>query len=125
MKKPLIKLLTGFFLINLFPYAALALDLGNVIAYPVPFDPNRHILTIKDNAPSPAQVSKLKIDIFDINGDSVFSREIVLSGPVLTQWSGRNNSGRKVRPGLYIIRVTAENASGDYGRKIIKILVDY
>jgi hypothetical protein len=125
MKKPLKKLLTGFFLINLFPCTAFALDIGNVIAYPVPFSPDRHILTIKDNAPSPAQITKLKIEIFDINGDCVFSRDTLPSGVILMQWSGRNNSGRKVRPGLYIIKVTAENASGDYGKKIIKILVNH
>ncbi len=96
------------------------LDVGNIIAYPVPFNPNIHNnLSFKD---IPLTALKIKIEIFDINGDSVFSREYSSSSNVL--WNGRNSNGKIVKPGLYIIKITLETATGDYGKKIIRVLVN-
>jgi hypothetical protein len=97
-----------------------ALDMSGVKAYPVPFNPNGRELWIDipfgDNN---------KIQIYDINGDHVFERSGGSGTPAM-RWSGRNSSGRKVKPGLYIIKVTAEDSTtGDYGKKLIRILVDY
>ncbi|MDI9425328.1 MAG: T9SS type A sorting domain-containing protein, partial [Spirochaetota bacterium] len=63
-----------------------------------------------------------RIQIFDINGDLVFDRSYAATTIL---WGGRNNSGRVVKPGLYIIRITSDDGSGGYGKKLIRILVDY
>jgi hypothetical protein len=98
--------------------AAFALDMNGVIAFPVPYNPARGPMTIR----VPVGDS-IKIQIYDINGDPVYDKS-GSNGDNL--WSGRNNSGRKIKPGLYIIKVTAEDStSGDYGKKLIRILVDY
>ncbi|HSV98216.1 MAG TPA: FlgD immunoglobulin-like domain containing protein [Spirochaetota bacterium] len=102
--------------------AAFALDMSGVMAYPVPFNPDKKTLTIGGLPPG---ASDIRIKIFDINGDSVFERSYSPAATTI-EWSGRNNSGRKVKPGLYIIKVTAEDsATGNYGKKLIRILVDY
>ncbi len=97
---------------------ALALDMSGVRAYPVPYNPARGTLTI-DQLPTAIQN---RIQIFDINGDLVFDRSYAATTIL---WGGRNNSGRVVKPGLYIIRITSDDGSGGYGKKLIRILVDY
>lgn len=97
-----------------------ALSLSGVVAYPVPYNPNTQLMKI--DSPSPIPVSKVTIEIFDINGDGVFKRDFT-SFPA--NWNGRNNSGRKVKPGMYIVKVTAEATDGGFARKILRILVDY
>ena len=68
--------------------------------------------------------SDIEIKIFDINGGLVFKKEFSTVASVI--WNGRNEFGNLVSPGLYIIRVTVENqTTGDYGKKLIRILVRY
>jgi hypothetical protein len=107
-----------FMMVILLSKAMYAYDMKNVYAYPVPFNPVKHN-TIKINNPSG---DSLKMTVYDVNGDIVTEKSG--SGTVF-HWNGRNNSGRLVKPGLYIIKVEIENSSGDYGKKIIRILVDY
>ncbi len=105
--------------------AALPLNMDGVVAYPVPFNPNTQTLKI-ENKGSVITVNSVKVEIYDINGDRVLTRNYSGLGLNDIIWNGRNGSGRKVKPGLYIIKITAEDsASGDFGRKIIRILVDY
>ncbi len=119
----LITLLLLFFITSR-PYA---LEIGDIVAYPVPFNPKKgpvKYLTI-GNAPNkaPIDTDRLKIEIFDVNGDLVWARHFTSS---TAMWNGRNDSGSLVKPGMYIIKVTAEKSStGDFGRKIIRILINY
>lgn len=101
-----------------------AYDMKNVIAYPVPFNPKKHTAVTIENQIAPlTSAYNINVEIFDINGDSV--RTLSGVGPQLV-WNGRDSSGRYVKPGLYMIKVTVENSStGDYGKKVIRILVDY
>ncbi len=102
---------------------AFALDMSAVKAYPVPFNPDKST-GLKLLLPAAPDISGIiKISIFDINGDLVFDRGYPSLAPFV--WNGRNQSGRKVKPGLYIIKVSAEDSNGDYGKKLIRILVDY
>lgn len=102
---------------------AYALDLKNVVAYPVPFNPNKGTLIIGDPANTTYLNShKIKLAIFDINGDLVIEKAV--SG-VAVVWNGRNGAGRFVKPGLYIIKVEVDDDDGDYGKKVIRILVNY
>jgi flagellar hook assembly protein FlgD len=104
-----------------------ALSTKNLIAYPVPFNPkkgNVKYITI-GNSPSasPLSVDKIVIEVFDINGDPVIKK---VFSSTEARWNGRNDNGRLVKPGLYIIKVTAENSmTGDFGKKLIRVLIKY
>jgi len=100
-----------------------AIEIKHVIAYPVPFNPKKGVLTIGFDPLYPDAASyRVGIKIFDINGDLVTDKNV--SGfPV--RWNGRNTNGKYVKPGMYIIRVSAETESGDYGKRLIRILVNY
>ncbi|HPJ36826.1 MAG TPA: FlgD immunoglobulin-like domain containing protein [Spirochaetota bacterium] len=75
-----------------------------------------------DPAVTADAVNRVKIEIFDINGDLVLDREYS-SLPVI--WNGRNGSGRMVGAGMYIIKVTVEKTdTGEHGVRIIRILVN-
>lgn len=104
------------------PANVYSFDMKTIIAFPVPFNPKIHdYLTIGTKTGSAGTMDKVKIEIYDINGDSVFKRDY---SSLNVNWNGRNNNGKIVRPGLYIIKVTLENsATGAYGKKIIRILV--
>jgi hypothetical protein len=104
-----------------------AIDMDKIAAFPVPFNPKKHN---RIAVGYPAGVTgnanyNIKIEIFDINGDFVAKRTGV-QFPVY--WNGRNDSGRYVKPGMYIIKVVAESDSAGYnehGKKNIRILVNY
>jgi hypothetical protein len=98
-----------------------ALDMDGVIAYPVPYNPEKLPLTIEDRKGT--LVASVKVEVFDINGDTVYRKGHSTFGKIY--WGGRNSSGRMVKPGLYIIKITAESETGDYGTKILRILVNY
>ena len=120
MKK---KLLTSFiigFIVSLAP-ASYPYNMITVIAYPIPYNPHFGVLKIEDK--SGITFNKIKIHIYDINGDDVYSGTFP-GYPVI--WNGRNERGTTVSPGMYIIKVEAENIlTGLYGKKLIRILVQY
>ena len=101
---------------------AMDLNMSGVIAYPVPFNPDKKALTIKGTGISTYTTD---INICDINGDIVLSRTLSnLSSDY--NWSGYNSRGKKVKPGMYIIRIRMEDTTnGAHGEKIIRILVNY
>ncbi len=100
-----------------------AYDMHDIAAYPVPFNPKRDTLKIGDpDSWSNGNTYSLKADIYDINGDLV--RRVSGNSPRII-WNGRDGNGRYVKPGLYIIKIVTEYTDGDYGKKIIRILVDY
>ncbi len=117
-----IKCMIAFFLVFICT-EIFALDMDNIVAYPVPFNPKKHSrLTIGYPSGSPGATDySVKVEIFDINGDLVTKRS---GSQFPVYWNGRNNSGRYVKPGMYIIRVEAVN-DNDYGRKNIRILINY
>lgn len=98
-----------------------AVEMDKIAAYPVPFNPKKH-QRITIGEPSVVLAGyNIKIEIFDINGDLVTKRT---GSQFPVYWNGRNDSGRYVKPGMYIIKVVAEN-DNEYGRKTIRILVNY
>lgn len=106
---------------------ALAVEMRDIIAYPVPFNPRKgtvkYITVGNDPSKTPIAIDNIKIEIFDINGDFVASRHF--NSPTAI-WNGRNDNGAMVKPGMYIIKVTVENSTtGDFGRKTIRILINY
>lgn len=113
-----------FFLIFsfiLFSTAVYAYDASLIKAYPVPFNPKVSGV-MRIDVPAGYRVSFI---VFDFNGDMVTKRTFT-SAASSVSWNGRNNRGSVVKPGLYIIKVVVENdADGDYGKKMIRILVKY
>ncbi|TAL31342.1 MAG: hypothetical protein EPN93_17925 [Spirochaetes bacterium] len=109
-----------------------ALNLGKVVAYPVPFNPNAGsgLLKLLDKSGSVTGPFSVTLEIFDINGDKVLGKNY--SGVNLASalnpvvWNGRNGAGKKVKPGFYIIKLTVEDpASNAFSSTTIRILIDY
>ena len=100
-----------------------ALDTSNVYAYPVPFNPKYGVKLLKVNTAGGSGY-RTNLYVYDINGDLVFSRSYGTGDAV--QWNGRNSRGGLVKPGLYVVKVILEDdATGDYGKKLLRILVKY
>lgn len=97
-----------------------AVDIKNVAAYPVPFDPRKGVMRIAD--PGDLSGSDIfKVGVFDINGDLVVN----ISGSGLCIWNGRRINGEYVKPGLYILKVEINDNAGGYWKKLIRVLVKY
>jgi len=119
------KILLIFSLVFLLTGAASAANMSVVKAYPVPFNPGQDgaiQIYIPDGDYS------VIFTVYDINGDQVTTRSFpsttYLAGSPTVAWNGRSSHGRIVKPGLYLIKVVVQNdATGDYGKKIIRILV--
>lgn len=94
-----------------------------IAAYPVPYNPGRGVMKISDLSGALTGIQSVEVIIFDINGDRVFSRNF--AGFTNVVWNGRNDSGVKVSPGMYIVKVTVEDANGYVGKRLIRILVNY
>ncbi|HOK91843.1 MAG TPA: T9SS type A sorting domain-containing protein [Spirochaetota bacterium] len=107
-------------ILSVFLYAG---ELDNICAYPVPFNPKKHSrLTIGYPSGFAGGTNyNVKVEIFDINGDLVIKKN---SSSFPLYWNGRNSTGRHVKPGLYILKVVAEN-DNTYWKKNIRILVNY
>lgn len=107
-------------------------DLPGVHAYPVPFNPKKSsakAITIDFSSASLSVPCQIKMSVYDINGDSVCSRSFSFSKPDelngLVKWNGRNDSGKLVGQGLYIIRLEVEESSGAYSEKNIRVVIVY
>ena len=109
----------------LLPVSVPALEMRSIIAYPVPFNPDRQTMKIGyEQGATPEALDSVSVQVFDINGDMVLSRSYTSLNPPVV-WNGRNSAGIMVSPGMYIIKITAENsATGEHGKKIIRILVN-
>jgi len=121
------KILLLFSLVLLLAGAGGALDMPRVKAYPVPFNPTQDsALKILVPADIGGDVT-ITFSVYDINGDLVTTRSFAAASYAIDSeviWNGRNSRGSIVKPGLYIIKVIMQNeTTGDYGKKIIRILV--
>lgn len=104
-----------FIIFHVIAHNSYAIDLNQVYAYPIPFIPQTHtILTIKIS-----DAENAKCTIYDINGDIVK----ILSGTTDLRWNGRNDLGKIVSPGMYILKLELEKNNGEYKKKIIRILI--
>jgi len=119
---------TFFLMIVISTHGLFALNTGGIIAYPVPFNPGNGVFTVGELPVNTTSVDGVAVDrisftVFDINGDRVFNRNY---NQMPVKWSGRNDSGKIVAPGFYIIKIVVEeNATAKYGSRIIRILVKY
>lgn len=133
MKKIIIfitAVLAGFFAVTVL-YSESNINLSGVRAYPVPFFPDRGVLTIDNKDGSAVDGCgagcSARLEVYDINGDRVASRSYSgidfndINGAIV--WNGRNNKGNRVSPGFYILKLTVRGDNDSYGKKIIKIVV--
>jgi hypothetical protein len=101
--------------------AAYSYNMIALVAYPVPYNPRFGVLKIEDRSGVP--FNKIRIHIYDVNGHDVYSG-MFPGYPAI--WNGRAQTGRMVSPGMYIIKVEAENVlTGLYGKKMLRIIVEY
>ena len=101
-------------------FAASGAYADKLIAFPVPFNPEKQALKL--HYESGASVTGLiSIEILDINGDHVYSRQY--STLSLFSWKGYNDSGMRVKAGMYILKARIEFADGSQKNECIRILV--
>ncbi|MGL4370839.1 MAG: FlgD immunoglobulin-like domain containing protein [Spirochaetota bacterium] len=93
-----------------------------LVAYPVPLNPSTQSLKLTYQPSLAGAAYTYSVEIADINGDRVFIREY--SDLHSFVWKGYNDSGTRVKPGLYIVKVRRENtATGDQKTDTARILV--
>jgi hypothetical protein len=87
-------------------------DLKGVIVYPNPFHPRSakdHVLKFI------GLTDRVKIEIFTLRGDVVWSRHITYTGGGAI-WDGRNLEGKEVASGLYVYQITNSHGEKSTGR---------
>ena len=125
MKKIVLPL---FFLIILLSQQLFAVDIKNVVAYPVPFDPHKNKLKIGFPVASGIifDNEKIKAVVYDINGDTVTNISSTAgTDETACIWNGRKSNGEYVKPGLYLIKVEISATDGGYWKKVLRVLVKY
>jgi len=125
MKKTSVPL---FFLIILLPVLLYAVEIKNVVAYPVPFDPHKSKLTIgypQSGGDFLPVENRAEVTVFDVNGDIVTVINGVPSGKIACIWNGRRGNGEYAKPGLYLIKVEISASDGGYWKKVLRVLVKY
>jgi len=103
------------------------IDMSGVYAYPVPYNPKKSSAKVMQFRGLPVS-GTVKMEVFDINGDRVLSR--TFSPASSAQWSARNEKGKLVSPGMYIIKLSldvpnATPSDDNFGKKIIRVLIAY
>jgi hypothetical protein len=105
---------------------------GDIIAYPVPFNPGKSVLTIGYRDMPAAQIiyDKVVMEFYDSNGEDVFSWTgpyDSLNPPTVKNifiWNGRNSGGEAAAAGEYTIKITIDNTqTGYHDSVIIPILI--
>ncbi len=111
--------------------AARAYNSGGIIVWPVPFYPGNGIVQITDlqalaletmGYPGGAMFNKVKVKVYTVEGEEVNSG-MFPGYPAI--WNGRDRSGNRVEPGMYIIKVESEDVrSGLHGSRTVKVLAN-
>ncbi|HMB70771.1 MAG TPA: FlgD immunoglobulin-like domain containing protein, partial [bacterium] len=82
-------------------------------AYPSPF---RSTTAVEFSQPAPGPVS---MDVYDARGARVTTLVdgVLAAGEHRAPWSGRDDAGRRVAPGVYFVRLR-----GDHGESATKVV---
>lgn len=94
-------------------------EIGDVIAYPNPFNPVTDILTIK---PADAAVfdGTVRYIVYNYHQQEIYSGSAVQSAIV---WGGYTQSGNKIAPGIYFIKLILTGSDNTTGTKMIKVII--
>ncbi len=87
-------------------------DLNGVIVYPNPFHPRSAMDQVLKFI---GLTDHVRIEIFTLRGDLVWSRNIAYTGGGAT-WDGRNLEGKEVASGLYVYQITNSHGEKTTGR---------
>ncbi|MDH5719469.1 MAG: T9SS type A sorting domain-containing protein [Spirochaetia bacterium] len=117
LKKLFRFLLIAVFILTTFEAYSAKIDMGEVIAYPNPFNPDTQNLTIKKISGSFISV---EFTVYDFNQKKVY--EGTASNSDIT-WNGYTKTGRRARPGLYFIKIIETTGDNSIAQKIIKVLI--
>jgi hypothetical protein len=111
--------------------AARAYNTGGVIVWPAPFYPGSGIVQITDlqalalqamGYPGGSVFNKVKVKVYSIEGEEINSG-MFPGYPAI--WNGRDRSGNRVDPGMYIVKVESEDVrSGLHGTRTVKVLAN-
>jgi hypothetical protein len=98
-----------------------SLALGNVVAFPNPFNPNASDLTLAFDSARAATVS---VEIFDWNGDKVASinNTVVPAGRSVIKWGGQSADSKPLANGVYLARIDANDGTRTV-TQVLKIAV--
>ncbi|TPW17722.1 MAG: hypothetical protein FD129_267, partial [bacterium] len=97
------------------------LALGNVIAFPNPFNPNTTDLTLAfDNV----KAANISVEVFDWNGDKVSSigKTLLPAGRNVIKWAGQSEEGTPLANGVYLARIDANDGTRTV-TQVLKIAV--
>ena len=120
-----------FFLFLFFASVSLVtsreIDIGNVIAYPNPYNPSTSSTPIQikragsgGNPPSDL-AGEVTVTIYDASLKEVDRRQFGTGAD--TTWFGVDKLGQRVPPGLYYIHVIESRSDGSTGSKFVKMII--
>ena len=103
-------------LVSVYPKS---MDPGDIIAYPNPFKPYQDTLTIKPKA-SATFAGSVKYIIYNYNQIEVYRGSTSNSA---IQWSGFDQNGRAIPPGIYFVKIIQTNSLNETGSAYIKLII--
>lgn len=97
------------------------LALGNVVAFPNPFNPGATDLTLAFDNVKAANVS---VEVFDWNGDRVsnIAQTHLPAGRNVIKWAGQSDDGKPLANGVYLARIEANDGTRTV-TQVLKIAV--
>lgn len=90
-------------------------DSQTLKAYPNPYNPTAGVLTIEKTDGSDFSTSQNDLIIYDFSLHEVYKANVLPSGTPANKklvWSGIDNTGLKVSPGIYYIKVMSTTTTG-------------
>lgn len=83
-------------------------------AYPNPYNPTTGVLTIEKLSGAYATTDQHDLSILDYNLTEVYRATVTPNGGKIT-WTGIDNAGTKVVPGVYYVKVIVSKTTGVEG----------
>ena len=94
--------------------------IGNIIAYPNPFNNRTENLTLAKTGPVDfAATDNVRYLVYNFSMQQVY--EGSASGKVV--WNGFDSNGQRLRPGLYYIRLIVTESDGSIASGFLKVLI--
>ena len=120
-----------FFLIFLWPLASREVDIGKVVAYPNPYNPDAGQALVLEKRAGGQKVNfegEVRIIVYDIGLRQIYKKDYLFFGEGAGQnrnviWSGTTSTGNRISSGLYYIQLIESRADGSTGSKFVKVII--